>query len=615
MDVSIVIPTHNKQQELRRCLHAVLAQRTSRQCEVLVCDDGSTDGTAAMLAEWSGREPRLHYLRQRDGVHGPAAARNLGIRHARAPLVAMTDDDTIPDECWLESLCAAAERHGVAGAEGRVTAGRPFGPWETAPVNETGGVYLTCNALYRRDALAAAGGFDERFPFAAFEDCDLAAKLKQHGEIAWAPDAVVVHPPRSMSWCSAVRRLAHWPWIMVTGRRYGYLAWPSFPTRHPRGRVLRNAVIVLPMGRLLAALRAFGRWPAQALRAAVWAVIEPVVALWHVVPQLLRFDLDSAAFHMDFLDLAPRAAKVALVVVNYKQPEHLVRCIESFQRADYPGLRLIVVESAAEPAALEALQKRLPGVDWIAAAENVGYTGGNNLGIRRALELGCDYILLANADTECIAPDFIRRLVAFCELNLRVALAGPRVQLRERGRVQNTVLEYPSLWRGFVNWFGFRLFPEKYMRSGGEVRRAEMLNGVCVLLRAEAVRRVGAFDPWYFMYIEDADLGLRLRRAGWEVAYAPIDSILHHQPEPGYEMDSRVSLLLRRNSVYFLQKHHRPIQAWALAVANLAVAFGRACATTSAETFRRRFDFFCALWRVFRRLLWTGAVGAHAETK
>ncbi|HYM09313.1 MAG TPA: glycosyltransferase family 2 protein, partial [Bryobacterales bacterium] len=403
MDASVIIPTHNKPQELRRCLEAVLAQQFDGEFEVLVCDDGSSDSTAAMIEEWRRSEPRLRYLRH-PTPRGPAAARNLGIRHAGAPLVAMTDDDTIPDPRWLENLCAAARRPGVAAVEGRVTPGRPVGPCEAAPTNETGGVYLTCNMLYRRDTLAAVGGFDERFPFAAYEDCDLAARVREHGAIAWAPEAIVTHPPRPITWRRILREMRYWPWIMVTARRYGYFGWPASPTRHPRAGAIWNAVVKLPAGRFLSALRALRSHPEEAFRAALRALAEPAAALWLVVPELLRFDLESAAFRMDYLALPAAAPRVGAVIVNTRQPEQLVHCIRSFQAADYPDLRWIPVANWAQQAEVERLQVQLPGLEWVVTGENLGYTGANNLGIQRALDLGCEYILVMNDDIECIAP-------------------------------------------------------------------------------------------------------------------------------------------------------------------------------------------------------------------
>ena len=602
MNASVVIPTCNKRQDLRRCLEAVLAQDFSGSFEVLVCYDGSQDGTAEMLRDWQQSESRLRYFRQEQ--RGPAAARNLGIRQAKREVVAMTDDDTIPQPGWLERLVDAASRTGACGAEGRVTSGRLLGPAETAPTNDSGGVYLTCNAAYRREVLVRIGGFDERFPFAAFEDCDLAARAKQHGEIAWAPDAVVLHPPRPLSWRHTLRQLRHWPWITVTARRYGYFGWPRYTTRHPRARAIWNAVVKLPAGRFLAALRALPSHPIPALRATTWAIAEPIVALFRTVPRLLSFDLDSAVLQFDYLDLQPATGRIGVVIVHYRQPDLLDRCLRSFQQVAAPPLDLIVVDNGGDAGAVERLRAAWPAVDWIAAEANTGYTGGNNLGIARALEAGCDHVLLVNADTECIEPGFVRRLVRFLELNPDVALAGPRVYLRRRGEIQNTILRYPSLFGQIKDWFGYRLFPAVYERSGGMVRSVEMLNGVCILLRASALRQVGAFDPRYFMYVEDADLGLRLRQAGWRLAYVPVDSVIHHQKESGYDLEGEVSLLLRRNAVYFLQKHHRRVQAWGLAAANLILALARTVVALPGPRFRRRRAFCGALWREFRTVLW-----------
>jgi hypothetical protein len=586
---------------MRRAVEAVLQQQFSGSWEVLVCDDGSQDGTEELMRQWCQKEARLHYLRQQQ--RGPAAARNLGIRKARAPLVAMTDDDCLPAPGWLAALYQAAQRPGIAGVEGRVTPGRSLGPGETAPHNESGGVYLTCNILYRRDVLAAVGGFDSRFPVAAFEDCDLAARARRHGEIAWCPEALVVHPPRPVTWRTSVQRLRHWPWMLVTARRYGYLGWPRYATGHPRARAIWSAVVTLPAGRLRSALVAVLVQPGPALRATLAAAVEPFLALFGAVPRILRFDLESAALHDDYLQLIRPGAPVGIVIVHYRQPELLLRCLESLRSLDYREVHTIVVESAGDPAEAARLQAQAPGVDWIVCEENVGYTGGNNLGIQQALERGCEYILLLNADTESIAPDFLARLVRFLELNPRVAMAGPRVYLRRSGQVQNTVLRYPSFVRQVVDWFGFRLFPNRYERSADAVRAAEMLNGVCVLLRAEALREVGLFDPRFFMYVEDADLGFRLRRAGWRIAYVPVDSIIHHQKETGYELEGQVSLLLRRNAVYFLRKHNRRMEAWALAFANLGLALARACGTASGGQFRRRLRFARALWQEFRSAL------------
>ena len=156
-----------------------------------------------------------------------------------------------------------------------------------------------------------------------------------------------------------------------------------------------------------------------------------------------------------------------------------------------------------------------------------------------------------------------------------IGIAGPRVFLREHGVVQNTVLHRPGLARSLSNWVRYRLHPESFVQSGNEVVDAETLNGVCLLIRRKCLDEIGLFDENIFMYIEDADLDYRARRAGWRVCYLPIDSVIHEQKIEGYHMTSQVSFLLRRNSVYFLRKIGRDLDAWGYAIGSLVLMLAR----------------------------------------
>jgi glycosyltransferase involved in cell wall biosynthesis len=126
--VSVVVPTFHRMGLLMRCLHALLGQRLAPEAfEVLVVDDGREDAVRVAVEGLASRRrrhgqpaPRLHYLRNPDG-QGPAAARNCGWRTARAPIVAFTDDDTIPDAGWLAAGLAAMDAHPAwAAVAGRV---------------------------------------------------------------------------------------------------------------------------------------------------------------------------------------------------------------------------------------------------------------------------------------------------------------------------------------------------------------------------------------------------------------------------------------------------------------------------------------------------------------
>lgn len=206
--VSVVIATHERPQMLLRGLRALLQQDMPPEAyEVVVVDDGSSpasqratrEGLAALAA--SEATPVLRYVQQpRNG--GPAAARNAGWRAARAPVVAFTDDDTLPCRDWLREGLAALAR-GFDAVAGRIEVPLPSVPtdYERDAAGLQDATFATANCFVRRHALEAIGGFDERFRSAWREDTDLHFSLQAHGaRLGFAPAARVVHPVRPAGW-------------------------------------------------------------------------------------------------------------------------------------------------------------------------------------------------------------------------------------------------------------------------------------------------------------------------------------------------------------------------------------------------------------------------------
>ena len=204
-EVAVVMATYRRPELLRRCLEALLAQSFAADAyEIVVVDDGRTDDTRELVeafAARSGGAPALRYLRPLD-TRGPAGARNRGWRATAAPLVAFTDDDTVPDRDWL------LEGHRAMTPDRVAVSGAVIVPVDGAPTDHakmTQGLeaaeFVTANAFVRRDALLAVGGFDERFTRAWREDSDLHfSLLERGGTVVRAPAAKVLHPVRPAPW-------------------------------------------------------------------------------------------------------------------------------------------------------------------------------------------------------------------------------------------------------------------------------------------------------------------------------------------------------------------------------------------------------------------------------
>jgi len=204
MEISVVIPFFESEATLAECLAALSSQTLAKaRYEIIAVDDGSTDG-GAEIAKRAG----VRLLQQPN--RGAPAARNAGIAAAEGKWVAFTDADCIPSRGWLRALLAAVENAGeeVFGAAGPIV-GHPSNASAARFVEISGGLDAAWhlqhprfpfapsgNVMYRRDALDAVGGFDERY--ASYDACDLHRRLMLEvgGKFAFAESAVVLHHHR-----------------------------------------------------------------------------------------------------------------------------------------------------------------------------------------------------------------------------------------------------------------------------------------------------------------------------------------------------------------------------------------------------------------------------------
>ena len=207
---SIIVPTHNRRDMFLRLLDSLLQQTLSCQdYEIIVVCDGVTDGTDTVLRSLRQKHPNLQSIEQQNA--GPAAARNAGAKAARGACLAFTDDDCVADPGWLSNLIAPFDDPQVVAVEGRtITIPAERTPL-TQQVESSGdlGVLATCNAACRRDVFEQLGGFAEKFPFPHNEDADLAWRLEKVGQIHYAPDALIVHPPRPEGFLKKVSWVGH----------------------------------------------------------------------------------------------------------------------------------------------------------------------------------------------------------------------------------------------------------------------------------------------------------------------------------------------------------------------------------------------------------------------
>jgi GT2 family glycosyltransferase len=216
--------------------------------------------------------------------------------------------------------------------------------------------------------------------------------------------------------------------------------------------------------------------------------------------------------------------EVAIVVLNWNGGSDTVECLESLAAADLQGASVLVVDNGSRDDSIERIRARFPAQRILELPENRGYAGGNNAGMRAALESAAGGVLLLNNDTR-VAPDFLPPLLSVMHDSPRAAAVTSQILRLDRPELLDVAyLEVHFDERNVVQLQGVNRLPsEGFDRR----RRVFVVPGCSLLFRAEALRDVGLFDEAYFAYHEDVDWCLRANARGWEVYYEPFSRVLH----------------------------------------------------------------------------------------
>ena len=250
------------------------------------------------------------------------------------------------------------------------------------------------------------------------------------------------------------------------------------------------------------------------------------------------------------------ARTVAAILLNWCAEEDTRACLLSLQASDYPALRVVLVDNGSEDGSGERLHADFPEVTFVQTGANLGYTGGNNAGIRRALADGCDYVLVLNNDTE-VDPAMVSHLVRAAETNAKVGAVGPKILFAEApDRMWFAGGDFSRMRAmGFHRLEG-EVDPDP---QGGPVEEVTFLTGCCLLIPAPVAREFGGFEEDFFIYMEDTDLSLRLTTAGFRLLYQPAARMIHKiSMTQGTEPGTFQLLLSARNRRRLARRRYGP---------------------------------------------------------
>lgn len=240
---------------------------------------------------------------------------------------------------------------------------------------------------------------------------------------------------------------------------------------------------------------------------------------------------------------------VSIITVNYDHPEITCLLLASLRKITYPSIEIIVVDNASPKDDPMVIPEKFPEVIFIKSKENLGFAGGNNLGIRIAKG---KYILFLNNDTE-VAPDFLEPLVDKFEANKAIGAISPKIKFFDEPDVLQFTGQAP------INPYTIRSYGYGFgKKDTGQFNTDTLTNfvhGAAMMIPMEVIRKAGLMADCYFLYYEELDWGARIRRSGYELWYVHNSTIWHKEsistgrlsPFKTYYMNRARLIYLRRN--------------------------------------------------------------------
>jgi len=274
--------------------------------------------------------------------------------------------------------------------------------------------------------------------------------------------------------------------------------------------------------------------------------------------------------------------QVAILILNWNNYIDTRACLESLENLTYPNKEIILVDNGSDDGSLERLQEYSSRATIITSDENLGFAGGNNLGLSYVLDKGIPLILLLNNDTEVVQVDFLQQLTTELLSDERTCAVGPRIR-RLDGNPDQVILPFPTLFTTIQTTLGL-YDPNLDIRQ-----KVESLKGCCVLVKSAAVKQIGLLDENYFLYVEETEWFFRMRKAGWKLIYLPIESVIHKVGSSAKMLPIQDVYIERRaNVIYTLVKHGLMIQAAITAVFMVLLLFFRTVSGLLVSIFTKK---------------------------
>lgn len=279
---------------------------------------------------------------------------------------------------------------------------------------------------------------------------------------------------------------------------------------------------------------------------------------------------------------------VSIISINYNDAAVTMDMLKSLQQLSYTNYEVIIVDNASPTDNPDIIQETYPNITLIKSDKNLGFAGGNNLGVREAKG---EYLLFINNDT-IVPSGFIEPLVQTLQNDVAIGMVSPKIKFHW----DDTLIQYAgytqmSHWTIRNNSIGYHQKDDGRFDQEGET---ESIHGAAMMIPKRVVDEVGTMTEIYFLYYEEHDWAQMIKRAGFKIYYQPKSYILHKESLSTGKFSPLKTYYIARNRIVFARRNFTSLH---LCISLLFQAFVSIPKNTLTFLLKRQFEHLKAFWK------------------
>lgn len=237
---------------------------------------------------------------------------------------------------------------------------------------------------------------------------------------------------------------------------------------------------------------------------------------------------------------------ISIIVLNYNAGKFLLNCIESIYKTNYDNFEIIIVDNNSIDNSHHICKKKYQDIILIENSKNLGFSEGNNIGIQKAKG---EFLVILNPDT-IVTENWLTELMTAYKINGEGLYQPKILSLDNRDEIQGTGV--------IIHLFGFGFTRDREFKDKNQYEKIEKIacpSGACMFLSAKTIKKIGLFDPFLFLYLDDLEFGWRAAQMGIDSFFVP-KSTIYHAESPNLKWSSKKFFWLERNRKYCLKTHY-----------------------------------------------------------